>query len=239
MKHREPLIEERYVDSPLKFAQEIQEEALRIFSSSGWKSHRAGYLEHLESAPVSGPFARLRVRITRGCTTAKYPAEKLFQLLTSPEGFAVLDPVSRESDHNNPPLESYIKTQKMKVEAAITVAPIPLLKPAEFVVFNATNYKDLIFVSKSILHQSRPGGSRCSSAGKPPGGMHRAINTFALKVEEVDRGISRVHLINYLHPGYKAPPLVYNIVNLIYLRRLLGKIRKLEHLEENQLSSSI
>ena len=88
-------------------------------------------------------------------------------MLVSPAGYAVIDPISKPEDHELPPLEIYPWRAGSRLEAAIATTHLPMMPVSEFVVLNAIDPKTRIFVSKSILHEKCPGGSKYSGAPAP------------------------------------------------------------------------
>ncbi|KAH8079195.1 hypothetical protein JL720_9459 [Aureococcus anophagefferens] len=83
-----------------------------------------------------------------------------------------------------------------------------------FVVLNAMDPAERLFVSKSVLHRSRPGGSEFNDLGvPPPEGKVRALNTFAVAADDVDGGHCRVRTINFAHLGGWSSTAMMNWIN--------------------------
>ncbi len=96
--------------------------------------------------------------------------------MVSPAGYAILDPVSKPEDHQLPLLETYTWRENTRLEAATNRATIPFMGEVEFVVLNAIDYSACVFASKSIIHDSIPGGSNYSSEPPVPDAKTRALN---------------------------------------------------------------
>ena len=204
--------EEKVVDAPA-FAQGMIEEVERLWQTTGWKVERdrGGLL--VESKPVSGVFESSGVLVTRSLGEINASAQTTFDMLTSPEGYAVIDPVSKDADHKMPPLEVYPWKENCRLEAAIATTNIPVLPSSDFVVLNAIDPRERIFVSKSIIHEGAPGGSSYSNELAPESGRERALNTFAIKVEEVSENRCRVYGINYADMAGKTSGKMNNFIN--------------------------
>ncbi len=204
--------EENITNAPL-FANRMIEEANRIFLTTGWKieSDKNGLL--VESKPVCGPFENSGVLVTRASRVLKANADKLFQYMTSAEGYAVIDPVSDPSDHSKKPLEVYNWKENSRLEAAVANTNIPMLPPTNFVVLNAIDSNDRIFASKSIQHPSMPGSSKYGNGGVPQNKKERAINTFVIKIEPISDNECRVLCINYADMVWKTSASMNNFIN--------------------------
>jgi hypothetical protein len=151
------------------------------------------------------------------------PAQETFDMLVSPAGYAVIDPISKPEDHELPPLETYAWRAGSRLEAAVATTNLPMLPPSEFVVLNAIDPDRRIFASKSILHDACPGGSKYSEEETAPGGPVRALNTFAIQVDPLADGRCRVRVINYADMAGTTPALVNNLVNTKYFLPALYK----------------
>ena len=220
---KEYLIEERVVEEPNEFAELILDEVNRMLITTGWKTEyqKKGLL--VESKPISGPLAASGVLVTRANAVVKASAQATFDLLVSPEGYAVIDPVSNPEDHKTPPLEVYKWKEGCRLEAAIATTKLPMMTACDFVVLNAIDPLSRTFVSKSILHDKAPGASKYSGVVKPSLGNERALNTFALKVEPIDSNSCRVYSINYADMAGKTTAKTNNFVNTKVFFRLLYK----------------
>jgi len=210
---REPLIGEERISDAGAFAERMLCEAERMWSSTGWKveSQRDGLL--IESKAVSGVFESAGLRVTRCAGEIEAPAEVTFSMLISPEGYAVIDPISDPADHDRPPLETYAWRPGSRLEAAVSTADLPMMSTREFVVLNAIDPATRVFASKSILHDGWPGGSQFSGEPPPSSGQVRALNTFAIKVEEVSDRRCRVLCINYADMAGGTPARIANLIN--------------------------
>lgn len=220
---KEYLIGEEYVKDAPDFADKMLDEINRLLSTTGWKeeSHKKGLL--IESKPVTGPLASSGVLVTRASGIIKATAQSTFDLLVSSEGYAVIDPVSRPEDHEKPPLEIYDWKADCRLEAAIATTKLPMMPECDFVVLNAIDPIMKLFVSKSILHDLSPGGSKYSDADKPSNGNERALNTFAIKVEPLDDNSCRVLSVNYADMAGKTSGSMNNFVNTKVFFKLLYK----------------
>ncbi len=210
---KEDLIgEERLVDAPA-FAERMISEVERLWQTTGWKEERDKGGVLVESKEVKGVFESSGVLVTRSLGDIQASAKATFDMLTSPEGYAVIDPVSKEEDHKKPPLEIYEWRDGCRLEAAVATTNIPVLPTSDFVVLNAIDAKARLFVSKSIIHEKVPGGSRYSKESPPENGRVRALNTFAIKIEEIDDNRCRVYGINYADMAGKTSAKMNNFVN--------------------------
>ena len=212
----EHIIGEERIEDGAAFAERMVAEAERIWQTSGWAAeyNKKGLL--VESKPVSGVFSNAGILITRGSGEINVPAQDAFDLLVSPEGYAIIDPVSAEGDHSLPPLEVYEWREGSRLEAAIAGTNLPFMPVTEFVVLNAIDPSSRIFVSKSIIHDNHPGGSVYSSEKSVSGAPVRALNTFAIKIESVSDKRCRVLSINYADMAGKTPGSVNNLINTKY-----------------------
>lgn len=230
---REYLIEEQYVESPGAFAEAMLSEVRRMLASTGWKreSDKDGLL--VESKAIAGPLAASGVLVTRASGVVQASAQATFDLLVSAEGYAVIDPVSDPEDHKKPPLEVYPWKEGCRLEAALATTKLPMMAPCDFVVLNAIDPFERIFVSKSILHHKAPGGSKYSANAKTnadakvKAGNERALNTFAIKIEVIDENSCRVHSINYADMAGKTSAGMNNFVNTkVFFKLLYKRIRR-------------
>jgi hypothetical protein len=221
-----PLIGEEYIDDGVAFAERMIAEAESVWASPGWKqeSERGGIL--VESQSVSGVFESAGIRVMRSRGPVGAPHDKVFKFLVSPAGFAMLDPVSNGEDHHNPPIQTYPWRENSRLEAAVASAKIPFLPPAEFVVLNAIDFSTCIFVSKSILHNNKPGGSIYSGIPPVPGAKTRAINTFAAKTVPLDLDRCELFCINFVDMGIKGPAFIYNLINRRFFAPLYKRLNK-------------
>lgn len=210
---REHMIEEVYVTDAKVHAQKMFAEANRMFKTTGWKeeSNKDGVL--VESKPVAGTFQSAGVCVTRASAIMETSAEKLFAFITSPKGYAVIDPVCDPDDHEKAPLEVYEGSETLRLEAALAGTNIPGMKPCDFVVLNAIDSEKMIFASKSILHDSMPGGSKYSGENPPTNGHERSLNTFVIKIESIDEKQCRALCINYADMAGKTPAGMNNFIN--------------------------
>ena len=214
----ESLIGEEYVLDPAAFAERVVAEFRRLALSPGWRSHSGGKGSgdgacRVESCRVAGVFAPSGVLLTRSTGMVGMPAQALFDHLTSPEGYAVIDPMSDPRDHLAPPAERYSWKPGCRLEAASSRARIPFMREREFVVLNVIDPANRLFVSKSILHAAIPGGSRYSQEASRKNGAIRALNTFGIEAEIVDPGHSRVRCVNYADLAGIIPAGPLNLVN--------------------------
>ena len=220
---KEYLIEETYLDNAGEFADKMFEEVNRLLSTTGWKeeSYRNNLL--VESKPISGPLAESGVLVTRASGVINACAQSTFDLLTSPEGYAIIDPVSSPEDHEKPPLQIYEWRDGCRLEAAIATTKLPMMAESDFVVLNAIDPFEKVFASKSVIHDLSPGGSKYSGEEKPISGNERALNTFAIKVEPIDNATCRVLSINYADMAGKTSSGINNFVNTKVFFKLLYK----------------
>ncbi len=211
----EDLIGEEVVTSEnaTEFAARMFAEAERMWRSNGWQVeyNKDGIL--VESKPISGALAASGVMVTRCLGEINANAQVLFDLMISPEGYAIIDPVCKPEDHKKPPLESFAWHEGGRLEAAIATTTIPTMGTSEFIVLNAMDSNTRTFISKSILHASHPGGSIYANVGKPTNGANRALNTFGVKIEPIDETHCRVLAINYADMAGKTGAKMNNMIN--------------------------
>jgi hypothetical protein len=208
----EGIIGEKFVNNPSEVVEEMMDETRILLSTTGWNCEydRDGLI--VESKPIHGDLEPSGVNITRSRKVLNASAKETFDMLTSPEGYAVIDPISKEDDHKEPPLEVFEWKNKGRLEAAVATTNLPMMPESEFVVLNAIDYDHLIFASKSILHSKIKGSSKygpCPSDAS----KERALNTFAIVVKEVDDETCLVECINYADMGGKSAPFMNNFVN--------------------------
>ncbi len=222
----EPVLGEQRVGTGGDFADRMLSEARESWTSANWRkvSHRRGVL--VESKPVAGSFASSGVLHTRSVGVIEASADATFAMLTSPQGYAVIDPVSDPADHERPPLESYDWRPGTRLEAAVAFAKMPGLPECEFVVLNAIDPAQRLFVSKSILHDAAPGGSRYSEEQEPPEGRVRALNTFAISTEPLGPDRCTLRILNYADM-VAVPSGVMNLINTRwFLQAMHRRIQK-------------
>jgi len=228
MLHAKEMIQgEQFITDAPAFAELMMAEANRIWTSDSWKLESKAHGVIVESKPVAGPFEHTGIFVMRSAGIVNADPQETFNYLVSPEGYAILDPVSNPEDHQHPPLEKYSWRVGCRLEAAVSTAKIPFLPRREFVVLNAIIPDERIFVSKSILHPKRPGASKfyCMDAQhQDPGfsSIRRAVNTMALKCEKVSNGTTKLLCINYADMGIGSAPWIYNFIN----RRFFAPIYK-------------
>ena len=224
---REHLIGEEKITDAAAFAERMVAEVERMWRTTGWKVEFNQNGLVVESKPVSGAFESSGVLVTRSVGEIDAPAQATFDMLVSPAGYAVIDPISKPEDHALPPLESYAWREGSRLEAAIATTNLPMLPVGEFVVLNAIDPKARIFVSKSIQHEKRPGGSKYSGAPAPSNGRERALNTFAIKVEAVAETRCRIYCVNYADLAGVTPASINNLINLkVFFPPLYQRIAK-------------
>ncbi|TMW65344.1 hypothetical protein Poli38472_007986 [Pythium oligandrum] len=237
----EPLIGEELIDanSVYAFADAAIAEAHTIWSSDGWTvlSNTDGVLN--EAKPVSGVFASANVSVTRATAEVDVAAQTLFDLLITPKGYQLIDPLSNPEDFGKDPLETFPTdnwrgsgdADKKRLEVARVEAFLPNLTTREFVVLNEIDALERIFVSKSVEHKGDPGCSiygpdSCRGISSDP---VRALNTFAVSTEPVEGDANKctVRLINYA--DLSAPEVsaeTMNQINLNFLPEMVERFRQ-------------
>ncbi len=219
---------EGYVTDGPAFAAGMVAEIELILASQGWRTLSGSRGLRVEACPVKGAFAASGVLLTRSTGRVGMDAQALFDHLVSPQGYAVIDPMSDPADHTLPPLEAWDWKPGCRLEAARARASMPFMHEREFVVLNAVDPPSRLFVSKSILHASCPGGSRYSAEQPPPGGRVRALNTFAIRVDPLGQGQSEVRCVNYADLAGIIPPAPLNFINTrFFLQALHRRMEKL------------
>jgi hypothetical protein len=227
---REHIIGEERLTDGAGFADRMVAEAERMWQTTGWKieHHKNGLL--VESKPVSGAFVESGVLVTRSVGEVDAPAQATFDMLVSPAGYAVIDPISKPEDHELPPLETYIWREGSRLEAAIATTNLPMMPVSEFVVLNAIDPATRIFASKSIIHAGCPGGSKYSNEEVPPNGRVRALNTFAIKIDPISEQRCRILCLNYADMAGNTGAAINNLINTKYFlpplyRRIVKEMR--------------
>eukprot|EP01039_Chlorochromonas_danica_P000094 gene94-101_t len=184
---------------PYSHAGRMVEEAELIWASNStsWKEETQWFFMWqrqsilVESKVVAGPLSVFGLPVLRATITFNASADELFEFLTSVEGFRVIDPLSDPTS-----LDHVIKKwdwEYGRLELARTTFGLD-----DFLVLNWVNPTSRLFCSKSVLHESHPGGSRASSAALRPAQGNRAVNTFALKVTPISDHSSSIQIINFV-----------------------------------------
>jgi len=220
---------EQFVADAPAFAALMMAEANRMWASEGWKPERRRGGVFVESKPVDGPFKGTGILVMRSAGLVRAEPQVIFDFLVSPEGYAVLDPVSNPQDHKHPPLEVYDWLPGSRLEAALATAKTPFSPPCEFVVLNAIHPCERIFVSKSILHPKRPGASKFYrvDADHPAAGVaavNRALNTMAIRCDSAPGGTNLLCL-NYVDMGLWNMPWLYNFINRNFFAMLYKRLK--------------
>lgn len=227
---KEFVLGEQFVSDAPALAALMLAEANRMWASGGWKLETRRGAVTVESKPVDGPFAGTGILMMRSAAIVWAEPQVVFDFLVSPEGYAVLDPVSNPADHKLPPLEVYNWLPGCRLEAALAVAKTPLAPPCEFVVLNAIHPGERIFASKSILHPGRPGASRfyCVDGEHPAAGVakiNRALNTMAIRCDAAP-GSTNLLCLNYVDMGLGDMPWLYNFINRNFFAPLYQRLGK-------------
>lgn len=208
------LIGEEPLRDAVGLADRLVDQAERIWAEpdTGWRTtwRRSGLL--VQATEVTGPFAPAGVLVTRAVGDLRSDAPGVFSFLVSPQGFAVIDPLSDEADHHRPPLATFDWLPAARLECAVTGVRLPGVPQLEFVVLNAIDPARRVFASSSVLHPARPGGSVYSGEPAPPD-VIRAINSFALAVQPLGAHRCRVLVMNYADPCGPAPAAMVNLIN--------------------------
>ena len=165
-----------------RFATAMHREARQIWQSpsTDWNTASVGPVR-VESIRIDlGPFNRSGVLLTRAVTIlANASAGELYALLTSPEGFAIIDPMSDPAD-----FPEYLRKyrwggRRLELAEAKVEAVPGLSRAREFCVLNAFDGRARTFVSKSVQHNAMPGSSPYADGGDPPAGRVRAKHVCA------------------------------------------------------------
>ncbi len=227
---KEFVLGEQFAPDAPAFAALMLAESNRMWSSGGWKpeTRRGGVT--VESKSVAGPFAGAGILVMRSAGLVRAEPQVAFDFLVSPQGYAVLDPVSNPEDHKLPPLEVYDWQPGCRLEAAIATVKMPFSPLREFVVLNAIHPGERIFASKSILHPGRPGASKFYRVdGEHPGSgvakINRALNTMAIRCDAAPGGTNLLCL-NYLDMGLGDMPWLYNFINRNFFAPLYRRLEK-------------
>mmetsp|Transcript_54181 Transcript_54181/g.171951 ORF Transcript_54181/g.171951 Transcript_54181/m.171951 type:complete len:298 (-) Transcript_54181:330-1223(-) len=199
----EEMVDAKHPDTVKALAERMFTEASRIMSSSsGWTTTLEGEGVVVEAKKVSGVFESSGCLLTRaGCRIDKYSAAEVFALLTSVEGYSIIDPGSDPEDFKTPGALGKVDWgpgRRLELDRAYAMKGTSLFKPREFCVLNAIDPSRAVFASKSILVKDMPGGSAFSSAGAPPNGNVRALNTFAAHCIPNGTGGCTLVIVNWI-----------------------------------------
>ena len=223
------LIPEIEFSSAPEHADLIINEAFNIFNLNGWKIEKNKNIL-VESIKVSGDLESSNILLMRSRGVIDKNANDVFSLLVSPEGFAILDPVSDPEDHKKPVIEEYEWKASSRLEAATAAVNIPIMPKAEFIVLNAIDNTNNIFVSKSIIHKKHPGSSVYYSGDSPSainnaGGKIRAFNSMAIYVKPIDDNTSELLIYNYVDMCIKKGKMawLYNFINRNFFDKIYIK----------------
>ena len=210
-------------------------QAKSIFASTDdWSSVKTKAGTVVETKAVSGAFASSRILMTRTTVAIEAPAGAVFAAMTSAEGYAILDPLCDPEEFSKF-LERF-DSWRARLEVSNAFADFPDKagkdKRREFVVLNAIDPDpaELMFASTSVLHASRPGGSRYQST-VPVNGPEtiRALNTFALQCTPAGVGRCHVALLNWIDLALESAEFA-NAIEVAWFDPLLARMRaKLEN----------
>ena len=157
----------------------------------------------------------------------KNPATKVFNLLTSPQGFAILDPVCDTEDHKKPLIHTYEWKDGARLEVALARVNFPIMPEAEFIVLNAIDPGRLIFMSKSVVYQNHPGSSPYfnGNADYTKNTKLRALNTMALYVKPIDQNTCELLILNYIDMCIQKGKAswIYNLINKNFFHKIYKK----------------
>lgn len=209
------ILGEMLCENPNVLVPLFQNEAKTALNAPNWKSEGQTTQVRIESARVSGALAPTQLRVMRAVGEIGLNSEALFAFLTSPAGFAVLDPVSRKSDHQKPVLQRYPWKEGSRLELASASIVFPMFT-REFLVLNLIDQEQKLFVSKSVSHPDFPAQSQ----------NKRALNTFAVRVVALDEQHSRLEILNYMNMAFSGTELapILNYSNRLFLRKLYQQI---------------
>merc|ERR1719245_478259 len=138
-------------------------EAQRLFqSSTGWREKLVEDGVVVEVCPVEGPYAPSGVDLVRGVGELSCSAADFFDFQTSKLGFEATDEYLQ--NHRNVAVYRWAghpvsETEPPNLMVNRVEWPYPF-KTREFVSLDLFDHDTGIFVSKSILHAKRPGGSK-------------------------------------------------------------------------------
>lgn len=222
---KEHLIAEEPIEDPIELANRMFEETKRMLKTTGWKTEQNKELI-IQSKAIKGIYEISNVKVTRAQQTLNINANKLFEYITSKEGYALIDPVSNPNDHQKP-LEIYKWKKDCRLEAAIATTNIKMLDPCDFVVLNAIDSTEMIFASKSIIHNKMPGASKYLTSEIPENKHTRALNTFSIKIEAINENKCKVLCVNYADMSGKTNAKMNNLVNTkIFFQGLYKRIEE-------------
>jgi len=142
----------------------------------------------VEACPVSGPYARSGVNLVRASSEFDCSADEFFDFQISKLGFEATDEYLQ--NHRNVTNYTWAGHPASDVDGPNLMLnrvewPYPL-KTREFVSLDLFDRDKHIFVSKSCLHQDRPGGSKYQNAVKlDEREFVRAVQYYGVLVEPI------------------------------------------------------
>ena len=195
-------------ESVYMLGKQIIDEAENIWSvgASDWYTlYQIDDYQLVQSKKIDiGPFNNSGILITRASTIVyNISSRSLFSLMTSKEGFKIIDTLSDPDDFSNT-IKHYSFNKTGATDPTTTFANLTSVRTRlpwpfslrEFCLLNVINSKSNIFISKSVRYKSIDGNGstikQCYSSSL------RAVNTFAIKVESVGSMEAKVNFINYL-----------------------------------------
>eukprot|EP00931_Biecheleriopsis_adriatica_P075212 TRINITY_DN49132_c0_g1_i1.p1 TRINITY_DN49132_c0_g1~~TRINITY_DN49132_c0_g1_i1.p1 ORF type:complete len:569 (+),score=82.65 TRINITY_DN49132_c0_g1_i1:136-1842(+) len=193
-----------------------------LMDSDGWKVVNSNDGD-VEIKPVGGTFEASSICITRARRSIHAPADSLFQMLTSPVGYAMLDPGADPHEFTKH-LERFEGWRPKIPGARLEVANAFLRKlgdgqDREYVVLNSCDPVERIFTSTSVLHQSRPGGSRFQQEAPLTGPQSvRALNTLAVLCETINSNTCRISVLNWADLATHNPKLEEKMLQKWYAK---------------------
>mmetsp|Transcript_15928 Transcript_15928/g.47505 ORF Transcript_15928/g.47505 Transcript_15928/m.47505 type:complete len:290 (+) Transcript_15928:1249-2118(+) len=217
------LIGEEIVDgaeSASELAESMLAEAGRLWSEAdGWATVRADDDVTVEAIRVWGDFKKSGLFLWRSrALLTGASARATIEFLATPKGFAVIDPISDPEDFGTYHAR-YAWRNGSRLEVAEADVDIPFFRHRELAVLNAIDPEEMVFVSKSVLHASKPGGSRYNryGASAPPNGSVRALNSFAIRATPRGEDACVVEILNYADLCGRFPRRLTNLGNAHFL----------------------
>jgi hypothetical protein len=204
-------------------------EAHRLFESkANWKKVEIFAKDvHVETIPLSGPYASSGVHLVRGVGIIPASAEKFFEFQISREGFQSIDEylvnhrnvqnfkwMTRPEFNNDnfviPPANGYFPTDSPYQLMMNRVEWKYPIKRREFVALDVVHKEEMILISKSSLSPLRPGGSRYQTevpldentpyvdpVDPVKRPLVRAVQYYASKVEPIDDSSCKLTMVTW------------------------------------------
>ncbi|MGL5382744.1 MAG: hypothetical protein ACRC17_11675 [Culicoidibacterales bacterium] len=193
-------------------------QAAQAMLQAQWTTHsqKAGVI--LQSTQVNGDFVPTHLKLMKAQKTLPFKAADIFAYLTSPEGFAILDPVSNPANHYQQPLFKSQAHGQQHYEITSTQMQLGLMK-REFLVLNTYDQEQKLFVSTSVAAPTLAHNCQFPQ-------HQRAYNSFVLAVVAQTSTSAIVTIINFmdLRLNFPLSDQILNFSNQRFLQHLFKMI---------------